>query len=312
VEDKVNYTLVGAFVLVLGAALVAGVLWLAVGLGGQKKVDPYASIFAESVAGLSIDAPVKFLGVDVGKVSRIEIDPQDSRQVRLHFLIERGTPIKQDSEAVLKTQGLTGIAYVELSGGSPAAAPLRPSAEQPEPIIRSKPSLSARLENLLGTALAGLDRMSGNLNAVFDAENRAALKQTLADLATLTHTLAAQKETISAGIDDAARTAQQAAMASAQLDPLLERLATAASAVDSAAQALGQTSQTAGEVAAGAASGVQQLQTETLPDLARLMADLSRLAESLRHLSEQTERQPSSLLIGRPTQPPGPGESAPP
>jgi phospholipid/cholesterol/gamma-HCH transport system substrate-binding protein len=89
-------------------------------------------------------------------------------------------------------------------------------------------------------------------------------------------------------------------------------LSTAASAVDSAAQALGQTSQTAGEVAAGAASGVQQLQTETLPDLARLMADLSRLAESLRHLSEQTERQPSSLLIGRPTRPPGPGESAPP
>ncbi len=39
-EDKVNYTLVGAFVLVLGAALVAAVLWLAVGIGGQKKMDP--------------------------------------------------------------------------------------------------------------------------------------------------------------------------------------------------------------------------------------------------------------------------------
>ena len=311
-EDKVNYTLVGVFVLVLGAALVAGVLWLAVGLGGQKKVDPYASIFAESVAGLSTDAPVKFLGVDVGKVSQIQIDPQDSRQVRLRFLIERGTPIKQDSEAVLKTQGLTGIAYIEISGGSPGAAPLLPSAETPVPMILSKPSLSARLENLLGNALSGLDRMTGTLNSVFDDENRAALKQTLADMAALAHTLAAQKGTISAGIDDAARTAKRAAQASAQLDPLLARLSTAASAVDGAAQAVGRTSLTAGVAVDAAASGVQQVQRETLPDLARLMADLGRLADSLRQLSEQTERQPSSLLIGSPTRPPGPGESVAP
>ena len=78
------------------------------------------------MAGLNVDAPVKYLGVDVGKVSRIEIDPRNSQQVRLHFLIDRGTPIKQDSLAVLKTQGLTGIAYIELSGGSAGSPPLLP------------------------------------------------------------------------------------------------------------------------------------------------------------------------------------------
>ena len=74
-DDKVHCTLVGAFVLLLGAAPVAGVLWLAAAAGGQRHYDTYQSIVRESVAGLSIDAPVKYLGVDVGKVSEIVIDP---------------------------------------------------------------------------------------------------------------------------------------------------------------------------------------------------------------------------------------------
>lgn len=110
-EDKVNYSLVGAFVLLLGAALVAGVLWLAAGLGGQQEMEPYQAFIKESVAGLDLDAPVKYLGVDVGKVSQIAIDPQNPQQVRLRFMIQRGTPIRRDSVAVLKTQGLTQYCY---------------------------------------------------------------------------------------------------------------------------------------------------------------------------------------------------------
>ena len=180
-DDKVNYSLVGAFVLVLGAALVAGVLWLAAGLGGKQAMDPYQAVIQESVAGLNVDAPVKYLGVDVGKVSGIEIDAQNSQQVRLYFLIQRGTPIKRDSQAVLKTQGLTGIAYVELTGGSEGAPPLVAGADGAAPMIPFKLSLGARLENVLTNALATVDRVSNNVNAVFDADNRAALKAVLGE-----------------------------------------------------------------------------------------------------------------------------------
>ncbi|MDE2275028.1 MAG: MCE family protein, partial [Burkholderiales bacterium] len=192
-DDKVNYALVGAFVLGLGAALVAAVLWLAAGLGGGREMDRYQAVIRESVAGLNVDAPVKYLGVDVGKVSRIEIDPHNSQQVRLHFLIERGTPIQQDSAAVLKTQGLTGIAYIELSGGSAGSPPLRPGADGAAPTIPFKLSLGARLENVLTNVLANVDRVSNNLNAVFDTGNQRALRSTLADTAALAHALAGQK-----------------------------------------------------------------------------------------------------------------------
>jgi len=311
-EDKVNYTAVGAFVLVLGAALLAGVLWLAAGLGRRQAVDPYQAFIQESVAGLNVEAPVKYLGVDVGKVSRIEVDPGNPRQVRLRFLVARGTPIMRDTVAVLKSQGLTGIAYVELSGGSAGAQPLRPGAEGEVPTIPFKPSLSARLENVLTSVLANVDRVSNNLNAVFDADNRAALKGLLADSAALAGALAAQRTTLAAGITDAARAAHLAAGAGAQLGPALDRIAAASLAVQRMADAAGAASARVGQAADTAASGVQQLGSEALPGFNQLTAELSELSASLRRLSEQTTGSPSSLLLGSPATPPGPGEARPP
>lgn len=309
-EDKVNYSLVGAFVLLLGAALVSGVLWLAAGVGGRQAMDRYQAVIQESVAGLNLDAPVKYLGVDVGKVTRIGIDPQNSEQVRLEFLIERGTPIKEDSVAVLKTQGLTGIAYIELSGGSADAPPLVMGADGVPPTIPFKPSLAARLENVLTNVLGNIDRVSDNLNAVFDNDNRIALKSMLADTAALAHALASKQRALTAGIDDAARTARLTAQAGRQLGPTLDRIAASALAVERMADVANRASARAGRAADAAASGVQQLGGETLPELTRLMAELNQLSASLRHLSEQTTANPSSLLVGHPAPRPGPGESA--
>ena len=307
-EDKVNYTLVGIFVLGLGAALVVAVLWLAAGLNTQKKYEPYQSVIKESVAGLSVAVPVKYLGVDVGKVSEIAIDPQNSRQVRVKFLIERGTPIKQDTEAVMKSQGLTGIAYIELSGGSVGSPPLLATSDVPVPLIRSKPSLSARLEDVLTSVLANVNRTAANLDAVLDAGNRAALKQTLADTASLVHALAAQQGTISAGIADGARTAKNAARASDRLGPAIERIAASADALRKMGSDISRTSDSASRTVDTAASGVQQIVTETLPELQRLLAEMNALSASVRSLSEQTERNPSSLIRGAPQRQPGPGE----
>jgi phospholipid/cholesterol/gamma-HCH transport system substrate-binding protein len=311
-DDKVNYALVGGFVLVLAALLVAGVLWLAAGWGGRQAMDPYQAVIQESVAGLNVDAPVKYLGVDVGKVSRIAIDPQNSRQVRLDFLIARGTPIKHDSLAVLKTQGLTGIAYVELSGGSAGSQPLLAGPDGVAPTIPFKLSLSARLENVLTQVLGNVDRLSDNLNALIDVDNRAALKSALTDVATLAHALAGQRVNLSAGITDAARTARLAAHAGEQIEPTLERIAASAQSVERMADEARSASTRAGQAADAAAGTVQQLGRETLPELARLMTELSQLSVSLRRLSDQTAGSPSSVLLGRPAPPPGPGERAPP
>lgn len=316
-DDRVNYALVGAFVLVLGAALVAAVLWLAAGVGGQRKFDRYDSIIGESVAGLDIEAPVKYLGVDVGKVSRIAIDPSNPNRVRLQLLIERGTPIKRDSTAVLKTQGLTGIAYVELDGGSPGSPPLLPSENGPPPVIGWKPSLGSRAETMLSSVLVNVDRLAGNLNATLDTDNRAALKATLADTRTLVHDLAAQQPALHAALagigraaDAGAQAAAQGARSAEQLGPAIERIAAAAQALEKMADATRTAATGATRTAGDAAAAMRQLDNETLPELRRLLAELERSTASIGRVAARIDRDPAVLVRGPATPAPGPGEKA--
>lgn len=305
-----NYTLVGAFVLILGGALLAAALWLASGGAWQKKYDLYLTVEEESVAGLNLNAPVKYSGVDVGKVSEIQLDPADPQRVILLFAIERGTPIKQDTVAVLKTQGLTGITYVELSGGARDAAPLTVTDGNQYPVIRSKPSISARLENVLTRVLSKLDSTSGSINALLSAENQAAFKSALADIAIVAHTIAARQETIDAGIANAGRTLENSSRASAKLGPAIEGVDRSALAIEKMAKEVTRTSASAGKTVNSIGADVQRFSAETLPELERLLGELSALSTSLRSLTEQTERNPASLLFGRRPVAEGPGESS--
>ena len=305
-----NYAVVGAFVLVLGAVLIAGVLWLASGGAFQKQYDLYLAIEDESVAGLNLNAPVKYNGVDVGKVREIRLDPGNPERVNLLFAIERGTPIKEDTVAVLKTQGLTGIAYVELSGGARDAPLLRATAGSEYPVIRTKPSLSARLENVLTNVLAKLDSTSNNINAILSDENRAAFKSALADIAAVARTVAARKETLDAGIANAARTFENASRATAQAGPVIDRIGRSADAVEKMGNEVALASASAGKTVDSVGADVKRFTAETLPELERLLGEMGVLAASLRRLSEKIEGSPGGLLLGRRQVPPGPGEGA--
>ena len=306
-----NYALVGAFVLTLGAALIAGALWLAAGGASKQAYELYLALVDESVAGLNLNAPVKYNGVDVGKVKGIQLEPDNPERVRLIFAIEHGTPIKEDTVAVLKTQGLTGIAYVELGGGTRGSPPLRATAQEPYPVIRTKPSLSARLENVLSTVLAKIDSTSSNIDALLSDENRKAFSSALADIAKVSRTLAARKDTLDAGIVSAARTFDNGARITAEFGPLIERIGRSAEAVEKMGNEAALASTSAGKTVDAVGAEVQRLSADTLPQLQRLLGELSLLSGSLRRLTEQTERNPSSLLFGRSPVPPGPGETAP-
>lgn len=294
--------------LILGAVLIAGVLWLASGGAWQKKYDFYLAIEDESVAGLNLNAPVKYNGVDVGKVRVISLDHVNPNRVNLLFAIEQGTPIKEDTIAVLKTQGLTGIAYVELSGGATSSPPLRATPGSEYPVIQTKPSLSARLENILTNVLTKLDSTSNNINAILSVENQTAFKNALADIATVARTVAARKETIDSGIRNAGRTLENSAQVTAQMGAVVDRIGSSADAVAKMGHEVARTSVSAGKAVDAVGVDVKRFSVETLPELERLLGELSTLSTSLRRLSEQTTRDPRGLLFGHSPVPDGPGE----
>ncbi len=299
-ESKVNFTVVGLFTLLLSVALVAILLWLGSSGKYYKTYDTYYVYTGESVSGLNLNAPVKLRGVEVGLVHEIALDPTNSERVRLLLKIERGTPVKADSVAVLRTQGLTGIAYVELAGGSRQSPLLAPAPGEKYPVIRSGPSLMTRLDAALTGLLSSVNRISDNVNTVLDDENRRAFKHSLAQIDKVTRALAEHTATIDAGMDNAAKTLENSARASADLERLIERTGRGADAVERAAN---EASHTASE-ASRAAGAVP----DTLRDIQLLVEDLRELSASLRRTSEQIGNNPNTLLFGKPQPKPGPGE----
>ena len=305
-----NYPLVGAFVLVLVAVLIGGVLWIASGGTLQKKYDTYLAIEEESVDGLVLNAPVKYNGVEVGKVSGIHLDAANPEKVQLTFGIERGTPVKTDTVAVLKTQGLTGIAYVELGGGSLESPALQPSERAPYPLIRTKASLGARLENVLTTVLTKLDHMSGSVDALLSDDNQASLKSALADIAAVSRTIAARRAVIDSGLVNAAKTADNSARVTAQLKPVIARIDRAAEAVEKMGKDVSAAGTATTQTVRAVGGEARTFSADVLPEVQRLFSELNDLSNSLRRLSEQTSRDPASLIRGRSAVPEGPGEGS--
>ena len=204
-EPKVNYVLVGGFVALFGAMVIGVILWLGK-TDYRGSYDRYLAYMSESVAGLSVDSTVKYRGVDVGRVKDIKLNPETPEEVVLTLDILHGTPIKTDTIAVLETQGLTGLATLNLTGGSREAPPLEAQPGQEYPVIKTGPSLFFRLDQALSKLLTdqpftelldNLTTLTRDARTMVGDENRAAMKQILANLSDLTKTLrhAAHKST---------------------------------------------------------------------------------------------------------------------
>lgn len=307
-ESKVNYLIVGVFVVVFSVVLVGGVLWLSSGKSYRKSYDTYQVYMSESVSGLDINAPVKYRGVEIGRVRRIALAPGNVEKVLLTLDVERGTPIKEDTVAVLRIQGLTGIAFVELSGGSRAAPILQAQPEEEYPVIRAGPSLLVRLDAQLTSLLTNLNRTSENLNGVMDEENRRVFKRTLAEVETVTRTLAARSGTIDAGIVSASRVLQDASRVTAELPRLVERVQRSAEAFERMSNEVAGAGASATRTLEATRGDVRQFTAEALPEMQLLVVELRELTHSLQRVADQLDQNPSVLLFGKPAKKRGPGE----
>ena len=141
--SRVNYTIVGIFVLIFGAGMVWFAFWLAK-YDLQEEFDTYRIEMNESVAGLSIDSDVQLRGVEIGSVSKIQINPQNIETVEVFVKIKRAIPIKEDMVAHTQMFGVTGLLSIEIDGGTNAARTLVPTDDY-IPLIKSKPSFLTRL-----------------------------------------------------------------------------------------------------------------------------------------------------------------------
>ncbi len=117
-DTKINYTFIGLSIFILSLLMALFLLWMGK-YGFEKTVyDHYLIQTTQGVSGLNVESPVKYRGVEIGVVDKIQIDHNNSEFINVSISVGVGTPIKEDSFAVLTAQGITGLSYIEIKGGT--------------------------------------------------------------------------------------------------------------------------------------------------------------------------------------------------
>jgi phospholipid/cholesterol/gamma-HCH transport system substrate-binding protein len=177
-EREARYAAVGAFVLLVLAMAVLFVYWYAEG-HEHRTYTRYEIYFDGSVSGLARGAPVRYLGVDVGRVVRMQIDPRNSSRVEVIADIDASAPVSPQTLAELSLQGVTGLLYVDLlvDGKGRQLTPPVPSLEYP--VIRStRSSFDVFLASLPGLVSVVSD-VAERVSRIFSDQNVAAITATL-------------------------------------------------------------------------------------------------------------------------------------
>ena len=180
-ETRASYILVGAFVLGLVAVLAGVGIWVA-RIEFDKTPTSYVIYFEGNVTGLGIGSPARYRGIPVGSVTNIDIDPENVERVRVIIAVSPETPIKQDTVATLALQGITGVAFVQLTGGTQKAPALKPPAKGKLPVISSKPSALQQVMDRLPQAIEKIVIITERATKLFAEENLEAITATLQSL----------------------------------------------------------------------------------------------------------------------------------
>lgn len=276
-ETKANYVAVGLFVLILVGGMFVALLWLA-GSQYTEEFAYYRTFFTGAVTGLGQGTKVRYNGIDVGRVSKLNFDPDDPKKVIAILQLDPSLRLHTDSVASIASEGLTGGTYVEIDGGSKNSPILEPSAWGDYPTIRSKPSTLQELEESAPQLLAKINRIADRLNDVFNDKNRAAFSESLSNLKDLTGVLARHSS-------DYDKTLANLSSASAILNADLTGMRSVIAHADETTQKLDKLS--------------DDLDTSVnAAQLDRLAGQTRELVRSLTSLSDELKRDPASLLYG--------------
>lgn len=170
-NNRVNYSFVGLLVFIGFILMFAFGYWLLKPTSSDDTTN-YTIYFDESVLGLNLDAPVKYRGINVGKVTRIRINPKNSEQVEITATILKTTPIKKSTIAKLTAQGITGLSYINLSLGKKDDMPLVIQKGEEYPVIQTSPSFFENFEKSFGSVSSQLSQTLAQTQQLLNQENQ--------------------------------------------------------------------------------------------------------------------------------------------
>lgn len=322
-ETRANFIAVGAFVVAAFIGLLAFVVWLS-NWQAEREYQEYWIYFPGSVKGLRVGSSVTYRGITVGEVTSIGFPDDGSvANILVKTRIDDSAPIKSDTVASLEIQGLAGGALVMLKGGSDGEPMLAAKEGEPFPVIKSTRSQLDRLLEGAPALVEQVQELVGRATLVFGDDNQTAFSGILANLNTLSGTLAGQSESIESVIEDARVTLAELKVAagsvqtvgaalerdlpvatgeavaalkniregSADLDKFIQQATRTAKSFDGAAdEARGLIKENR--------PAIRDFTGSTLYDTNAFLADLRVLIDNLNRLTTEVGRDPARFLFG--------------
>jgi len=314
-ENKAHAMAAGIFVVVLAALLLALASWLTRDTGRR---DIYEISTREAVTGLQPQAPVRFRGVDVGKVDTIGFDSKVQGNVLLRLEIDSAAPVTSETFATLGFQGVTGLSFVQLDDNGKAAPRLVPNPEAP-PRIPLRPGLLAKLQDKGEKILDQVEQVSVRLNQVLGDPNQKRLAAALDNVGEAAASVSKLSTTMTAILN--AQLGPDRVDIPAFVKNANATIASVKGASDEAKTAINEIGNTAKRLNAkdgpidrlaegteGLAHAADSFNAATLPRINRVTEDTSRAVRQLSRTVNGINDNPQSLIFGAGEAKPGPGE----
>lgn len=303
-ETRAHHVLIGLFTVIVVSAALLFALWLAKS-SSDRQFAYYEVIFNESVTGLSQGSAVQYNGIKVGDVTQLRLDLNDPSKVIARIRLGGDTPVRQDTHAKLALTGVTGLAIIQLSGGSPQSPPLTGKGGTLPVIVADRSPLSRILAN--GEDLmVNINDVVARASALLSPENMDRIGRTLDHLDKATGAIADQREDIRDLLRQLAQASKQANDTLAETQRLVQNTN---GLVDNQARATLDSAKNALASMERVTANIDQLVNDNraainggmqgFSELGPAVRELRDAAGSLRGISRRIDENPAGYLLGR-------------
>ncbi|WP_119153667.1 MlaD family protein [Caldimonas tepidiphila] len=196
-ETRAHHVVIGAFALGVAVLALGFVLWLTRAYA-DRGFDHYDVVFTEAVTGLSRGGMVQYNGITVGEVEGLKLAADDPRKVVARVRLDGDTPVKTDTRARLALLGVTGVAFIQLTGGSPQSPLLAARSPKEVPVIVADPSALSKLLNSGEDIALSVNQALLRLGELLSRENVDRVSRTLEHVEAVASTVAGERDELGA------------------------------------------------------------------------------------------------------------------
>jgi phospholipid/cholesterol/gamma-HCH transport system substrate-binding protein len=298
-DRDANYVAVGAFVILVIAMAVSFVFWYT-DQRDKRSYERYEIYFPGTVSGLSAGSSVRYLGVDVGKVVRIMIDPKQRNRVLVIADIESTAPIDGRTQASLSLQGITGLLFIDLQQDRKITVAGTLPQGLDYPVIRSAPSDFDVLLSNLPALTTHLVELADRFNQVFSDENVRSFKITLDNARLASERLPGTLRDVQQLVADARSAAEEVRGAAAGLRDIEVHAApdiqSSVANIKQMSDNLAKTSDRLEHFVEDNEPEVSRFTHQSLPEFEQLLRESRQAARDFRDLSRSLKQNPSQLI----------------